>query len=113
MSLFHECLEDCNLIDMGYIGPKLTWNNRQEGDKNVRVQLDRAVANADFIQIFDEYQVENLVTSTSDHYAIKIAIGKHEQGKINTPFVEQFKYEELRTTKASWNNSGKKVMMAL
>lgn len=98
MDLFRECLEDCNLIDLGYIGPKFTWNNRQEGNNNVRVRLDRAVANGDFIQMFDEYQVENLVTSTSDHYAIKIAIGKHEQRR-STPFIEQFKYE------AAWSRA--------
>jgi len=28
MNLFRECLEDCEPIDLGYIGPKFTWNNR-------------------------------------------------------------------------------------
>jgi hypothetical protein len=29
MSLFRECLDDCGLVDLGFSGPKFTWNNRQ------------------------------------------------------------------------------------
>jgi hypothetical protein len=45
MKLFRDCLEDCNLLDLGFIGPKFTWTNKKSGDKNVKVRLDRAVAN--------------------------------------------------------------------
>lgn len=77
MNLFRKCLEDCELIDLGYIGPKFTLNNRQAGMNNIWVRLDRAVANGHFIELFDEYQVENVITSSSDHYAIEIAISEH------------------------------------
>jgi hypothetical protein len=53
MHLFRECLEDCQLTDLGFTGPKLTWNNKQVGEDNVRVRLDRVVANGQFLEIFD------------------------------------------------------------
>jgi hypothetical protein len=74
MNLFRECLEDSELIDLGYIGPKFTWNNRQAGINNVRVRLDRAVANG--------------------HYAIKIELGEHGQGSRSIHAVEHFRYED-------------------
>jgi hypothetical protein len=38
-------LQDCELMDLGYEGPKFTWSNRQGHDTNVKVRLDRPVAN--------------------------------------------------------------------
>jgi hypothetical protein len=32
MELFRDCLDDCGLMDMGFIGPKYTWTNRQDGE---------------------------------------------------------------------------------
>ncbi|KAM0834300.1 hypothetical protein ACQ4PT_063687 [Festuca glaucescens] len=43
MQMFRECLEDCGLVDMGFSGPKYMWTNRQEGDRNIKVRLDRAL----------------------------------------------------------------------
>ena len=48
MKLFRECLENCGLLDLGFSGPKFTWNNRQEGINDVRVHLDRAVSPYNF-----------------------------------------------------------------
>ena len=45
MNLFRDCLDDCGLVDLGFSGPKFTWNNRQSADAHVKVRLDRAVAN--------------------------------------------------------------------
>jgi hypothetical protein len=30
MVLFRNCLDDCNLMDLGFSGPKYTWSNRQD-----------------------------------------------------------------------------------
>ncbi|KAK1618555.1 hypothetical protein QYE76_024072 [Lolium multiflorum] len=65
MRLFRECLDDCGLMDMGYTGPKFTWSNRQEDTRNVRVRLDRAVANGDFLGMFDDCSVENIQKEAS------------------------------------------------
>ena len=103
MRLFRECLEDCDLVDLGFAGPKYTWNNRQEGHDNVKVRLDRAVANGLFIQRFDEHYVENIITSTSDHYAILISINGEPQHNENNYFDHSFKYEAMWARAADYN----------
>jgi len=42
-------LEDCNLSDLGFSGPKYTWCNGKYGDDFSRERLDRAVANVEWI----------------------------------------------------------------
>jgi len=101
--LFRECLEFCDLVDLGFSGPKFTWNNRQEGNDNVKVCLDRAVANGKFNQLFDECHVENVITSSSDHYAILISINKKTWHSENNYFKIGFKYEAMWARAPDYN----------
>jgi hypothetical protein len=55
-------------MDLGFSGPKYTWNNRQQGLNNVMVRLDRALTKGQFVQHFEYAHVENIITSSSDHY---------------------------------------------
>ncbi|XP_071680193.1 uncharacterized protein [Lolium perenne] len=93
MALFRECLDDCGLTDLGFIGPKFTWNNRQSEDDHVKVRLDRAVANAGFMEIYDDCVVENIVTTTSDHLAISITLSKLNEIKYKAPVQTGFRFE--------------------
>ena len=95
MKLFRDCLEVCELVDLGYSGPKYTWNNRQEGDNNVKVRLDRAVANGQFMQLFDYWQVENIITSSSDHYVILLSFGSQPFSNQKKLFSQNFRYEAM------------------
>jgi hypothetical protein len=52
MQQFWDCLEDCQLVDLGFFCPRYTWNNRLQGQHNIRVRLDRVVANGLFTQMF-------------------------------------------------------------
>ena len=74
MELFLQCLDDCGLVDLGYSGPTFTWSNRQGNDTLVRVRLDRAVVNSAFSALFDDANAENIVTTTTDHFAILIRL---------------------------------------
>jgi exonuclease III len=73
---FHDCLQDCGLSDLGVEGPKFTWSNRKDADTHVKVRLDQAVANDVFSQLFESCTVDNIVTTSSDHYAILISLTK-------------------------------------
>jgi len=42
---FREVLSYCDLHDLGFSGLPWTYNNNQAGGRNVRVRLDRSVAN--------------------------------------------------------------------
>nr|XP_051190257.1 uncharacterized protein LOC127303581 [Lolium perenne] len=93
MSMFRECLDECGLMDLGFAGPKFTWNNRQEGDDLVRVRLDRAVANGSFTELFSGYRVENVITTSSDHLAVSITLAALEETAHVLPVQQQFRFE--------------------
>jgi hypothetical protein len=93
MELFRDCLDDCGLMDMGFIGPKYTWTNRQDGERNIKVRLDRAVANGDFLHIFDACTVENIITTSSDHLAILIKVMKEGDQTVVYPVQQSFRFE--------------------
>jgi hypothetical protein len=100
MELFRNCLDDFNLMDLGFSGPKYTWSNRQDAQCNVRVCLDRGVANHAFSSRFADCQVENVITTTSDHYAIVISLDG-SGNRLEVPIVQYgFRYE------AAWKRAG-------
>jgi hypothetical protein len=51
---FREVLSHCDLHDVGFIGLPWTFDNKQKGDRNVKVRLDRAVASPAWSAIFSE-----------------------------------------------------------
>jgi hypothetical protein len=93
MALFRDCLDDYGLADLGFTGPKFTWNNRQSAEDHVKVRLDRAVANACFLALFDDCSVENLVTTTSDRLAILITLSKINVLQHRAPIQAGFRFE--------------------
>jgi hypothetical protein len=67
MQAFRDCLFDCGLEDLGYIGNKFTWKHGQ-----VRERLDRAVSNGGWASLFPLTGVHNLTSSGSDHRPILV-----------------------------------------
>jgi endonuclease/exonuclease/phosphatase family metal-dependent hydrolase len=70
MAAFRSALSDCGLIDIGFRGLPWTYDNKQVGERNVKVRLDHAVANTNYLQMFPDSLVEHLVSSRSDHCPI-------------------------------------------
>jgi hypothetical protein len=93
MVLFRDCLDVCNLVDLGYSGPKYTWSNQQDAQCNIRVRLDRGVANDAFTSQFEDCSVEKLITTSSDHYAIFITLERCQAHLDGPPLQLGFKYE--------------------
>lgn len=57
MEGFCEAVQICGFEDLGYIGLPYTWDNRQQGDSNVKVPSDRELATADFLDLFQMTKV--------------------------------------------------------
>ncbi|GMN68652.1 hypothetical protein TIFTF001_037707 [Ficus carica] len=70
MLLFRETLDWCDLVDMDYVGPKLTWDNRRSGNANIQVRLDRFVANTSWQLKYRRANVVVLDFWGSDHRAL-------------------------------------------
>jgi hypothetical protein len=54
---FKSALEDCELTDLGFKGPKYTWANCCEGLEFIKERLDRGVANPGCRDIFPEAEI--------------------------------------------------------
>ncbi|XP_017632781.1 uncharacterized protein LOC108475324 [Gossypium arboreum] len=74
MDEFRRVLEECDLVDMGFHGQKFTWERGNFADTNIRERLDRGLANLEWLNLFNDYFVQNLPHSFSDHCPILIKI---------------------------------------
>ena len=74
----------------GFQGVPWTYDNKQDGFKNVKVRLDRAVACPLWSSMFPRCKVSHIISSRSDHCPIFVEVlGTHRVGR----FVNQLKYE--------------------
>jgi hypothetical protein len=86
MLAFRETLEYCNFHDLGFCGVPWTFNNKQQGAKNVRVRLDRAVACPGWSNLFPNAIVHHLTSARSDHSPILITLKEEKKNmKVRKP----------------------------
>ena len=69
---FNDNLDRCGLMDLGSCGPRMTWTNGRFGLANTLVRLDRALANANWRQLFPEATVRVLPRTYSDHHHLLV-----------------------------------------
>ncbi|CAL9010471.1 unnamed protein product [Prunus brigantina] len=84
---FKNWVDDNEMIDLGYSGPKFTWNN-----KRVYARLDRAICNMRWRRLFPEANVQHLPRTTSDHNPIKIKLSSHF---VASPHLRPFRFEAM------------------
>ena len=39
--LFKECLDKCNMVDLGFNGPRFTWTNKRDANSFIQERIDR------------------------------------------------------------------------
>ncbi|KAL7247368.1 hypothetical protein ACSBR2_002308 [Camellia fascicularis] len=87
---FSDRISSCNLMDLGCVGPRLTWTNNRKGWANTMVRLDRALCNTEWRTLFPEGYVRNLPRTYSDHSPLLI----HTQGtNPSNPPCNVFKFQ--------------------
>ncbi|XP_043710063.1 uncharacterized protein LOC122658959 [Telopea speciosissima] len=67
MNQLREFLNNCNLMDIGAKGPVFTWNNKRSGSANIRIKLNRALANLAWRMKFENAITFVRPTIGSDH----------------------------------------------
>jgi hypothetical protein len=65
MDQFREALEDCRLSDLGFVGPKFTWNNCRGAGIFIKERLDRAVANREWCMLYQRIEVKVMAARSS------------------------------------------------
>lgn len=90
MAAFRDVLTDCGLMDLGFVGLPFTYDNGRDGNANVKVRLDRAVADSNWQDMFSAATLHHLVSSRSDHCPLLLEIKKETREKHKTRI---FRYE--------------------
>ncbi|KAL7174503.1 hypothetical protein ACSBR2_033704 [Camellia fascicularis] len=87
---FTDRVNNCNLMDLGCVGPRLTWTNNRKGWANTMVRLDRALCNTEWRTLFPEGYVRSLPRTYSDHSPLIV----HTQGTNSShPSSKSFKFQ--------------------
>lgn len=114
ISWFQDRIDDCKLLDLGFLGPKFTWKGPQlHGCTRLFERLDRALANISFVSAFPECAVKVLPkTSFSDHNPLSISLQSNFSNKKDP---KPFRFEAMWLSHDSfksflqdqWNNLDK------
>lgn len=97
MAAFQDAVSDCRLVDLGYHGLPYTWDNRQDGNRNVKVRLDHALGDDRFMATLGESEVFHIPLAESDHCGLlmevrekKVGGGRHGRRK-----AKPFRYDNM------------------
>lgn len=69
---FRHAIEECGLYEFAFTGYEFTWDNRREGDANVKSRIDRGFGNLALIQKWGGFTSHHLVAYSSDHCPVLI-----------------------------------------
>jgi exonuclease III len=83
---FRNCLNACNMIDLGFSGPKYTWSNCHDMNSLIMERLDRVLANPDWKILFPEASVSHLTRTHSDHCPVLLNLCPNIPCMLPRPF---------------------------
>lgn len=89
MASFRELLQQCGLHDIGFSGVPFTYDNKRKGGANVKVRLDRVLADDRWRNIFSDARLVHLASSCSDHSPILVHL-EQEQYQPNMKRCKQY-----------------------
>ncbi|KAM0832036.1 hypothetical protein ACQ4PT_065146 [Festuca glaucescens] len=103
MAAFRDALMVCELKDLGFQGLPITYDNRRRGNANVKVRLDRAVADDRWRDIFSDATVIHLVTPCFDHFPLLVKLAR-ESHIAPAPLFKQLTEANQQFTTAVTDN---------
>ncbi|XP_050289811.1 uncharacterized protein LOC126727959 [Quercus robur] len=108
MTNFVETINACRLRDLGYTGPKFTWNYGRADSVQIRERLDRALATPEWISLFPLAKLYHLSSSVLDHAPLVLRMTQQpsciRQKKLfwfESMWLKDQRYDSLIFCKAS------------
>ncbi|KAK6131702.1 hypothetical protein DH2020_034499 [Rehmannia glutinosa] len=93
ISLFRDAIEHCDLSDMGFFGPRYTWNRLSIHPFTQRGRLDRSLCNPPFRAIFPRQKVTVIPSFTSDHCLLSVHINPQNSLPSYRPKKRPIRFE--------------------
>lgn len=82
MARFQNCLDCCQLMDIGFHGPRFTWEGR-----DIRERLDRGICNVEWRTKFFEAAIFHLPCLKSDHRPLLLSTKPNQEiSRVQRPF---------------------------
>jgi hypothetical protein len=85
MEDFREAIQACELYDLCFSGPKVTWNNSRDVEGFSGGRLDRGFGNMLWKEMFKNAMIVNIPVSYSDHMAISLVLLCNDQLRKRAP----------------------------
>lgn len=83
---FKECLDLCNLLDLGFSGLKFTWSNLRQVTNLILERIDHCFGNPSWRIAFPEALVTHLPQVFTDHCLVLLELNKPPPICSNRPF---------------------------
>ena len=87
--LFKDCLDSCNMVDLGFSGPRFTWSNRRGVRGLIQERLDRFFVNPGWCTLYPNARVSHLTRVHSDHCPVLLDFDPGVDSRLNRPFKFQ------------------------
>lgn len=91
MESFRQVLQQTDLRDMGYRGPKYTWANNREGEAFTKERIDRVCANSQCNILYQDVFVNTVAACNSNHHFL--IINMNTQCQFARRKTRVFRYE--------------------
>ncbi|WJX92273.1 hypothetical protein P8452_73938 [Trifolium repens] len=88
---FRSAVNDCDITDIQLEGHRFTWIKSRGSSHVIEERLDRAMASSDWLALFPEVKLTNLLASHSDHSPILL----HTNPVLRIHNNYSFKFENL------------------
>jgi endonuclease/exonuclease/phosphatase family metal-dependent hydrolase len=86
---FRNAVNDCDLTDIHLEGYPFTWTKSGGTDHMIEERLDRALVSSDWLAIFPNAKLRNILSSHSDHSPILL----HYSPVVTRNLKHDFKFE--------------------
>ena len=93
MERFRDAINRCRFKDLGYVGPRYTWNKIFTNGDSWWIRLDRALATSEWYANFANAKLHHLSTTASDHCILALRWNQGE--KRWNRGVKPFRFEAM------------------